>query len=338
MTSRRIVYIALLLGAVAYYIFNSNYLAWLLLVAVVSFVPLELLLTLPVWWDTRLHLAPVQHTVPRGGAIRMRATVQGRLSISGARAKLRRTNLFTGQTTKQKLKLFPQEEAFEAEFEEDMCGVVEFRLVRPRVLDVAGLFRLPVRHPPRPVQVLVLPGPRVAPPQLPPAGGWKTPQTQEHSGKPGPAALREFTDIREYREGDSVRDIHWKLSAKLDKLIIREAASPQGMALHVAYNYFGEPEEVCLALARLWALSGALWEAERPHEIIACAKPGETKTFFVQNKADIDLYLWQQLARPLPGEGMPATRQLDNLPSPVFVVQPEEIVLYKNNEPQEVLS
>ena len=32
----------------------------------------------------------------------------------------------------------------------------------------------------------------------------------------------ETFDIREYREGDSIRQIHWKLTGKMDRLIIRE--------------------------------------------------------------------------------------------------------------------
>ena len=36
----------------------------------------------------------------------------------------------------------------------------------------------------------------------------------------------ETFDIREYREGDSIRQIHWKLTGKMDRLIIREKSFP----------------------------------------------------------------------------------------------------------------
>lgn len=36
----------------------------------------------------------------------------------------------------------------------------------------------------------------------------------------------ETFDIREYREGDSVRQIHWKLTGKMDRLMIREKSFP----------------------------------------------------------------------------------------------------------------
>lgn len=36
----------------------------------------------------------------------------------------------------------------------------------------------------------------------------------------------EIYDIREYRSGDDARSIHWKLSEKIDKLVIRESSEP----------------------------------------------------------------------------------------------------------------
>ena len=36
----------------------------------------------------------------------------------------------------------------------------------------------------------------------------------------------ETFDIREYQEGDSIRQIHWKLTGKLDKMMIRQRSFP----------------------------------------------------------------------------------------------------------------
>lgn len=38
--------------------------------------------------------------------------------------------------------------------------------------------------------------------------------------------LSEVYQLREYRSGDSLRQMHWKLSGKLDRLVIREASLP----------------------------------------------------------------------------------------------------------------
>lgn len=46
----------------------------------------------------------------------------------------------------------------------------------------------------------------------------------------------EVFQLREYRSGDDIRQIHWKLSSKLDKLIIREASQSVSRSLLVFWD------------------------------------------------------------------------------------------------------
>lgn len=46
----------------------------------------------------------------------------------------------------------------------------------------------------------------------------------------------EVFQMREYQPGDDVRQIHWKLSSKLDKLIYREASLPESRSLLVFWD------------------------------------------------------------------------------------------------------
>lgn len=50
----------------------------------------------------------------------------------------------------------------------------------------------------------------------------------------------ETYDIREYREGDSIRQIHWKLTEKLDNLMIRERSYPVDDAVLIIAEPFRE--------------------------------------------------------------------------------------------------
>lgn len=338
MIARRIIYILLLLGAAAYYIFNSSYFSWLLLVLVLSFVPLELLLTLPLWLGLRLQYHASRSRILQGETIALRITLCTRLPGATVLARLHCKNLFDGSVTKLRLKLRPYtDEPFVVEVPSDVCGVVRCSLKRPRMMDVVGLFALPLLDAPRPVQVLVLPLP-VEPPTLPPAGGWRTASPTQQTARPGPGSVRDFSDIREYREGDSVRDIHWKLSAKLDKLIIREASAPQSTALNVAYDHFGRANEVCHTLARLQALSGAMWEMERPHKIITFDEGDTLQNFVVETPSDMDAFLWERLSKPLPGQGIPVMEHMQELPDALFLVQAQAITLYKDGAAKEVLT
>lgn len=48
--------------------------------------------------------------------------------------------------------------------------------------------------------------------------------------------VSEVFDMRDYRQGDSVKSIHWKLSGKLDKLIVREFGNPANYHTAIMYN------------------------------------------------------------------------------------------------------
>ena len=36
----------------------------------------------------------------------------------------------------------------------------------------------------------------------------------------------EIFDVREFRDGDKIQSIHWKLSAKMQELVVREDSQP----------------------------------------------------------------------------------------------------------------
>lgn len=91
---------------------------------------------------------------------------------------------------------------------------------RGRVYDYLGLFRLPRRWNCQ-TELLVLPCPQ-PPEQLPSLA-----QLQVLSYRPKPGGgFAEVHELRDYRPGDSPREIHWKLTAKVDHPIVREAQVP----------------------------------------------------------------------------------------------------------------
>lgn len=63
--------------------------------------------------------------------------------------------------------------------------------------------------------------------------------------KPGFDPSETF-DIREYRAGDSPRSIHWKLSAKLERMVVREA----GLPIETSYMFLFENDASAPAAVR----------------------------------------------------------------------------------------
>ena len=57
--------------------------------------------------------------------------------------------------------------------------------------------------------------------------------------------MTETYELRDYRPGDNLHGIHWKLSGKLDKLIFREPAQPVSNALLLYWDQScGTPDEL----------------------------------------------------------------------------------------------
>ena len=63
-------------------------------------------------------------------------------------------------------------------------------------------------------------------------------------------------------------DIHWKLSAKTDNLIVREALIPDRGRLVLSFDLRGTREQLDSSLGRLIWTSRWLLEHEVPHEVM----------------------------------------------------------------------
>ena len=70
------------------------------------------------------------------------------------------------------------------------------------------------------------------------------------SSQPG-GGFSEIHDLREYRPGDSLHEIHWKLSAKTDKLIVREAEEPDLGLVVLSFDFSGTRTQLDSTLRQL---------------------------------------------------------------------------------------
>ncbi len=100
------------------------------------------------------------------------------------------------------------------------CGCIEFKAKYCKVYDFMGIFFIPVRIKNN-FECFVMPEEKETE-TLPecekiPILGYKP--------KSG-GGFSDFYELREYQNGDSLKNIHWKLSTKLDKLIVREPSIP----------------------------------------------------------------------------------------------------------------
>ena len=154
------------------------------------------------------------------------------------------------------------------------CGLLRLRCDHAAMQDMFGLFRFAM--PADTAEVLVLP--------------CLYPVTiqQENSGflsaqsappRPQPDA-QEMASFREYRPGDPLRQIHWKLSEKLDMPLVREAPPASAcqvlLLLETAWVDATSAPLPDAAVTALLSVSQSLAQAGRTHTI--CWMDAETQT------------------------------------------------------------
>lgn len=141
------------------------------------------------------------------------------------------------------------------------AGVQTFQIEKARVSDALGLIAFPMRLPDV-CAITVEPEPQ-EPDELPNLSQF---QYRSYHPKPG-GGFSEIHDLREYRPGDSLHEIHWKLSAKTEKLIVREPEEPDRGLVVLSFDFSGTRTQLDHTLRQLLWISAWLTDREVVHQI-----------------------------------------------------------------------
>lgn len=258
MAARRIVYLTALTSAVVFYWAYGAWLSRLLLIAAALLPWLSLLLSLPAMVSCKVTLrCPDSVTV--GIPARAGLAVACRFPVPLIDGKLRLQLL----NQNKRRRISP-----ESTLPTEHCGALRLEGRYLWVCDYLGLFRLPVRVK---EDRLVLVRPVAAlPEQLPDLSRYLCGITRP---KPG-GGYAENHELRLYRPGDNLHQIHWKLSAKTGKLIIREPMEAQQDAAMVSLELTGSPDVLDKKLGRLLGISRYLAENGVKHRVCCCTGTG----------------------------------------------------------------
>ncbi len=264
MNRYRILYFWLLAMAVSYYVMDTRYLSWLLLVMLLVLVPVEVLLSIPGLLTLRMKLTAEPDMLYQGGVLTARAELSSRFPVHCVKLRLHCKNLLTGEEADKK-GCFPARGGKMAELPclWEHCGTVRCQVTSARMVDLLGLFSFRIRLP-EPVDVLISPQPV---PFQGKASSFAPGGTLDLSASPAGKGGEERSSVREFRDGDQLRDVHWKLSSKLQKLIVREAEQAPQPSVVLAFCLSGAPERADKTLARLTGLSEELFENRCVHSL-----------------------------------------------------------------------
>jgi uncharacterized protein (DUF58 family) len=78
-------------------------------------------------------------------------------------------------------------------------------------------------------------------------------ETEESNAKGND--FSEISDIREYVPGDKLRDIHWKLSARVQKYMVKERISVAGSEMVILIQFSDNPVSADKILEAVWGIS-----------------------------------------------------------------------------------
>lgn len=302
MLRRRILYLGVLLAAYLGQILDVGYLFHFTFYAVIGMPVLGLLISLPSMLGCRAELSASASRVQRGKEAAWELALANRFHLPLARTsfRLRVVNRLTGETHTVRTAVQSASGAEDRRWtmDTDHCGMLECHVDKIWVCDCLGLFALPVRAPGM-VTTMAAPLPEdPGPLDLPEGTGFSIPQP----GKK--AVLGENYELRPYREGDSLRMIHWKMTAKRDELVTREPPQDDRPLPVLTFNHYGLMDEVDRTLDKLEGYSEALLDQERVHEIRwVHPETGAVRAYRIGGERDWENCLAAILTDPAPVRG-----------------------------------
>ncbi len=300
--ARRLVYLCVLVGALMGQLFDVGWIFHYIFFLVLTIPVLSLLLSLPGIIGLQVRLGADCHAVRRNESAVWRFALKSRFGFPVARvtARVRMRSVFTGMDKTLPVVLRGASPGIAASWnaETGHCGLTVCSADRIRAWDCLGLFALPLKAVSG-GSLLVMPIEEVpAEIALPEGSGISSPVPK------GKAAMGEDYELRPYRPGDSMRSIHWKMSAKRDELVTRELLAEKLPAPVLTFDHFGTPEVLDKTLDRLAGYSRALLERERSFEIRwAHPATGTIRRYEIGCEREWNVCLAAVLSDPAPESG-----------------------------------
>ena len=280
MARRRILYGLALAGSLLFFIFYRGYLSHLVLFVVLLLPVFSLLAALPSCFLVRVRLELVKTAAGKGEPVPFFLHIQNRsvLPCPAVRFWLECRNLLGAGEKGDAFEKLPfrlavetgprSETALRQTLTGNWCGKTELTLKKARVTDVLGIFSLPVRKSRQQAELNVLPAIQPLAVHLEQDTGMAEDSGKYSPYRPGDDPGEVF-QIREFREGDNLRRIHWKLSRRIGQLMVRDFSLPadHGLCFLLEPGVDAQPQELDRMLEGFASLSSALAQEGCVHHV-----------------------------------------------------------------------
>jgi len=260
-----------------FHAYHRAWLSWYMLLLTAALPIFSLLCSLPAILGLKLR-AEMPRRCGKGAPVRFSLRAESRFPAPECTAAVSVFQQMDGSRSRVKLRFRGGRRG--VDMPTAHCGAVSCAVSKVRAYDYLGLFALPVKAP---EEMWLLTEARETAPVKEPDMSFLRRQIWKPKAGGG---FSELHENREYRPGDPLRDIHWKLSAKTDKLIVREAQEAEKEKIAVTVD-LPLPRESCdRALGELMWLSGRLLELGAEHDVYWLGSGGELKSWTVKCAGD----------------------------------------------------
>lgn len=219
--------------------------------------------------------------------------------IAGAGIQISFENTLSGYKKEETL-LVPvnskTEQRVEYRMRSQYCGRIRVKLTKVTYYDFLGIFSMH-KTPSAQAELFVTPGIYPIDIEIDRTAAAEAESSAYSKEKPGDDPSEIF-DIRPYRSGDRLRSIHWKLSSKLDELMVKEFSLPTDSEVLLLVELLAPDMETANALIETFAsLSQFLIENGIHHRIEWYdVKSSHTENTAVEEEEDLAVLLHSVLS------------------------------------------
>ena len=288
------IYILLVIAGVVFFLVYQMWLAWYCLLLLL-FLPLVSLIFLLVQGRQKIIVdAPKNVKLHDKAEIGFHVEERGKVSLSICRLYFTVRDVMGDKTKNVKLETHPGG-ALLLPIETEHCGAVVFDAKKVRFYDLFKLFfinkNIQIHE-----EVLVRPVPSM-PKAIPQMNGFKAKMLRKSS-----STYSEIYDVRDYVEGDPVKNIHWKLSAKKDRTLIKEPQEECYGHARVYLSLLDDRKEIDQKLGELVCTSSYFLEKDIMHRVRVLPPKRREVSFDIQSQRDLDTAIIRILHMRLPKE------------------------------------
>lgn len=283
-----------LIAAFIFFLFYKMWLSWYILIALLTIPVFALIVTIAASLTVKFSVVNPAVTV-KGKPAFIKLSIEGIASaFSFYKVKMITTDHMAG-TQEKKVIVICDNGVTKIPLETNHCGAYSYKLSKLKVYDLLGFFHFD-QNINKDIELLVKPSPEM-PGYMPDMYGFKAKNLRK-SSKPN----SEIYDIRDYQLGDPVKTIHWKMSAKKDKYLVKEPLEEYGGYSRVILKMTDDRDELDLHLGQILFTSKFFIDHEVAHIIRVIPPDSREVAFSIESNIDLERALHTILHMRIPEE------------------------------------